>query len=173
MRIEYLAEHPDFIPTLARWQHREWACFHPGETLQDRIDQINNQIGSRQIPTTVAALEDSEVFGSASLVHNDLETRPDLSPWLAGVYVGSQYRRLGIGTALVTRIMLEAQELGASSLYLFTADQEKLYAGLGWKSFEQQMYHGYPIVLMKLDLSLSIKTVEPLDINTAKKIHPR
>ncbi len=153
MKIEYLADHPDFIPLLARWQHREWACLHPGETLQDRNCQLENQLGHKEIPTTFVAIEDGEALGSASLVVKDLETRSDLAPWLAGVYVGEQYRRRGIGTALVNQIMLEAEALGTTTLYLFTADQEKLYERLGWITFDRQIYHEQNIVIMKINLS--------------------
>lgn len=167
MKIEYLADHPEFVPLLARWQHREWAFLHPGETLQIRISQLENQLGHREIPTTLAAIEDGATLGSASLVTRDLETRPDLSPWLAGVFVGEQYRRRGIGSALVKRIMLEAEALGIRTLYLFTTDQEQLYARLGWKTFGQQIYHEQHIVVMKINLSAKTKQHESRNVRQA------
>ena len=163
MKIKYLSDYPDLVPLLALWQHREWACLHPGETLQIRISQLESQLGYRQIPTTLVAIENGEALGSASLVESDLEARPDLSPWLAGVFVGEQYRRRGIGTDLVKRIMLEAEALGTRTLYLFTTDQEQLYARLGWKTFGRQIYHEQHIVLMKINLSEKIKRCESHD----------
>lgn len=172
MKIEYLADHPDFVPLLARWQHREWACLHPGETLQDRIGQLENQLGHREIPTTIVAIEDGKALGSASLVVKDLETRSDLAPWLAGVYVGEQHRRRGIGTALVKQIMLEAKALETPTLYLFTADKEKLYARLGWKTFERQIYHEQHIVIMKINLSPVSNMHGSRNIREAQENHP-
>ncbi len=140
--------------------------------MQDRENQLENQLGHRQIPTTLVAIEDGETLGSASLVVRDLETRPDLSPWLAGVYVGKQYRRRGIGSDLVKRIMMEAESLGTPTLYLFTVDKEKLYARLGWKTFDQQIYHEQHIVLMKINLSAKTKRHESRDVRQAGENHP-
>jgi hypothetical protein len=34
MQIGYLADHQEFIPTLARWHHEEWAYLRPGDSLE-------------------------------------------------------------------------------------------------------------------------------------------
>ena len=66
--------------------------------------------------------------------------RPQLSPWLADVYVAIEYRRQGIGSALVQRIIAEALALGVETLYLYTADQQRFYERLGW-SLREHLYH--------------------------------
>ena len=71
------------------------------------------------------------MVGSASLIAQDMDTRPELSPWLASVYVAAEHRRQGIGSALVRRVAQEAAALGVETLYLFTPDQEHFYARLG------------------------------------------
>src|SRR3954467_6328091 len=137
MRIEYLSDHPEALPTLAQWQHAEWGHFRPGDTLEKRMVRLRRFSNGDQIPLTVVALDGNEVLGSASLIEHDMATRMELMPWLAGVFVGEQYRRRGIGAELVRRIMAEARGLKVPLLYLYTVHSEKFYAALGWSLQER------------------------------------
>ena len=83
MQIGYLADHRDFIPTLAQWHHREWAYLRPGDSVEARITRLRDACGHTAIPTVVIALIDSTLIGSAMLVAHDMDTRMDLSPWLS------------------------------------------------------------------------------------------
>ena len=152
MNLEYLEHHAQHIPALARWHHEQWSYLNPRRTLAERAERLQSHLGGRQMPTTVVAVEGETLLGSASLVENDLSTRMDLSPWLAGVYVPVEHRRRGVGSALVRRIVREAEALGYETLYLFTMDQERLYAGLGWTAFERAVYNDVGIVLMLYEL---------------------
>src|ERR1700704_3831226 len=105
MTIEYLADFPDALPILAEWQHREWGHLRAGDSLEKRRARLQGYSNRDRIPLTVVALEGGEVLGSASLVLHDMETRMELTPWLAGVFVGEPYRREGIGAALGPRIL--------------------------------------------------------------------
>lgn len=148
MRIEYLTDHPEALPILAKWQHAEWGHLRPGDTLEKRTVRLRGFSNGNQIPMTVVALDENEVLGSASLIEHDMETRMDLTPWLAGVFVGEQYRRRGIGAELVRRIMAEAKRLKVPLLYLYTVHSEKFYAALGWKLMERTSYRHQDIVIM-------------------------
>jgi len=97
--IEYLLDRQEFIPTLARWHHAEWGHLRPKETVEDRVIRRRLASGHRQIPTTFVAIADEQLLGSACLVRHDMDARPELSPWLAGVFVAPSQRRRGIGAA--------------------------------------------------------------------------
>jgi N-acetylglutamate synthase-like GNAT family acetyltransferase len=148
MTIDYLADHPHFVPTLARWQHEEWGYIRPGDSVEARTTRIDAGCERDRIPLTVVAIEDGEVRGSASLIHSDMDTRPELSPWLASVFVAPQFRRRGIGAQLVRRIMSEAGKLEVPLLYLYTVHSEKLYAALGWTVMERTSFHEQQVVIM-------------------------
>jgi N-acetylglutamate synthase-like GNAT family acetyltransferase len=152
MRIEYLADRPEALPTLARWKHAEWGHLRPGDTVEKRQARLAEMSKRDGIPLTVVALEDDEVLGSASLIENDMETRMELTPWLAGVYVGETYRRRGIGAELVRRIMSDAGKLKIPLLYLYTVHSERFYADLGWTFLERTSY---------LEQSVAIMTYRP------------
>jgi N-acetylglutamate synthase-like GNAT family acetyltransferase len=148
MTIEYLADHPEALATLAEWQHKEWGYTRPGDTVEARRARLEGWCNRDCIPLTVVAFEDGEILGSASLVLHDMETRMELTPWLAGVFVGEEYRRKGIGAELVRRIMEEAGKLDVPLLYLYTVHSEKFYAALGWTLLERSNYREQKVVIM-------------------------
>jgi predicted N-acetyltransferase YhbS len=148
MTTEYLADHPETIPTLAEWQHAEWGDLRPGDNVEKRAGRLRNFSNRDRIPLTVVALEGTELLGAASLIDHDMETRMELTPWLAGVFVGEPYRRRGIGGQLVRRIMAEAGKLKVPLLYLYTVHSERFYAALGWTLMERASYRDKKIVIM-------------------------
>jgi N-acetylglutamate synthase-like GNAT family acetyltransferase len=120
----------------------------PGDTLEKRMVRLAGMAKRDRIPLTVVALEGDEVLGSASLIPHDMETRMELTPWLAGVFVGEAYRRRGIGAELVRRILSEAAKFKVPLLYLYTVRSEKFYAALGWELQERTSYREQKVVIM-------------------------
>ena len=57
-----------------------------------------------QLPIAWVAHANGQLLGTAALRVHDLEGREDLTPWLGGVFVGSQFRRRGIGAALCATV---------------------------------------------------------------------
>jgi predicted N-acetyltransferase YhbS len=153
VRIEYLADHSQCVDQLARWHHAQWSYLNPARSLEERKNELARHNAPRQVPTTFVALQNGEPLGSASLVEHDLKRRTDLTPWLASVYVAPDYREQGLGSALVARVVEEAQALGFGTLYLFTTDRESFYGRRGWVTFEQSDCNGASIVLMSKALA--------------------
>lgn len=148
MTIDYLDDHPEAMGTLAQWQHQEWGHLRKDDTLEKRLARMQQFLNRDRIPLTVVALEAGEVLGSASLIDHDMETRMELTPWLASVFVGEPYRRRGIGAQLVRRIMAEAARLEVPLLYLYTVHSERFYGALGWTLAERTAYREQKVVVM-------------------------
>lgn len=153
MQIAYLADHPQYIPTVAAWQYAEWGHLNPGDSLPGRIERLGQHVGRPSIPTTLIAVENNVVMGSAGLVVNDLRSHPDLTPFMASVFVAPAYRGRGIATALATQMKVIAQELGFAQLYLITPDQQRLYARIGWIAQRDLEYRGEVVTLMAVTLT--------------------
>jgi GNAT superfamily N-acetyltransferase len=151
MEIKKLKDHPEYIPTLAKWHYDQWAYLSPGASLERRISFLASQIESDDIPETFVAVLGNTLLGSASLVPHDMETRMELTPWLASVYVATEQRKQGIGSALVRHVVREAARRGYQALFLFTPDQQALYASLGWSTFEKTEYRGYDVEIMTIN----------------------
>lgn len=149
MRIDYLADHLTYVPILARWHYAQWSTLEPGLTVEQWEARLQSH-SRKQIPTTFIAYSGEILLGSASLIAHDMDTRMDLSPWLACVYVAPEHRRQGIGTALVQRVVQEVRALGGDTLHLFTPDKEAFYARLGWSVVERTQYRGHQVVVMAL-----------------------
>jgi GNAT superfamily N-acetyltransferase len=152
MQIDYLADHPEFLPTLAQWHHQEWGYMRPGDSAEARAARTQRLLGHDEIPTVFVAFSGSVLFGSAMLIAHDMETRKDLTPWLAGVYVAPEHRRKGIGSALVGRVVECAERLGAARLYLYTPSAERMYSRLGWTPMERVEYRGSDVLIMQRSL---------------------
>ncbi len=151
MEIAYLADNPALIPELARLHRDQWGHLRPDETLEQRISRLEACCGRHGVPSVLVALEDGALVGSAMLIANDMDTRPDLTPWLAGVYVVEPFRDRGIGSALVRRVEADASALGVGRLYLYTPDATRFYEGLGWAVVERREYLGQPVDVMAKD----------------------
>jgi len=85
-------------------------------------------------------VDGDEPLGTGALVERDMETHPELSPWLGGVYVTPIARRRGVASAIVPHVMGCAVDFGMRDLYLYTASAERLYGKLDWRRLEITFY---------------------------------
>lgn len=120
----------------------------PGLTVEDLTRNFSEHLNRDRIPLTLIAFLDGQPAGTASIFIHDLDTRPDLSPWLAAVYVAPPYRQQGIGSELVKAVESAAQKLQIVRLYLFTPDQEHFYTHLGWSVLERVEFWNQTVVVM-------------------------
>lgn len=74
-----------------------------------------------------------EPAGFVSLIAANAPSRPDLSPWLASLFVHPMFRKNGIGTALVEHCAEYATTLGLSKIHLYTSSAVEFYRNLGWE----------------------------------------
>jgi GNAT superfamily N-acetyltransferase len=153
MRIEYLADHEELVPELASWHFAEWSFLQPNETLEERTLRLRRCCGHREIPTVVIGLLGNVLCGSGMLVAQDMDSRPNLTPWLAGLYVAPAYRRKGYGTKLIERVVQEAAALKAQALYLYTPNSEQYYCGRGWSVVERSKYRGADVSIMSRSIA--------------------
>ena len=152
MRIEYLADRPEHLRTVAEWLHAEWGSFTPGSTVETQIEQLRERSLRAAVPCAFVALEGDRPAGSASLLEHDMASRREWSPWLAAVYVHRDHRHRGIGSALTERVAEEARALGVRSLYLHTVDRQRFYERLGWTRLREETFKGWPVTVMVRDL---------------------
>lgn len=149
-----LKDRPHHIPTLAAWHHQEWSHLNPGATLLTRIDKMRScYLADAPVPKMFIWVEEDEVIGSAALLECDMDSRSELTPWLASVYVRQDSREMGIGAALVERVMAYARELGFAELFLFTPDKEHFYQNIGWQTLNHETYHDERVTVMKVELA--------------------
>lgn len=160
--VELLADHMEFVPLLADWHWAEWESEDPQGTPEKWAERLARRTRRDGIPTTLVAMSSpvsgavagvpagGHLLGSASLVEHDLPPRPDLTPWLAGVYVAPAWRGRGVGSALVRRAVAFTAALDIPRLYLHTSTAERLYAALGWEVLDRCQYAGQDMTIMAI-----------------------
>jgi len=152
MRIENIGDHLELIDTIALWHFREWGHADPTGSVQSWADGLRQRTHRDRIPATFVALEGTELLGSVTLTNHDMNSRMDLSPWLAGLYVKPEKRGQGIGSALTNHAVKVAALMGVNRLYLYTESARDLYRKLGWRSMAEDFYEGQVVTIMYLDI---------------------
>jgi GNAT superfamily N-acetyltransferase len=154
MRIELLENEPDALGAVAAWIHQEFPHEFVDVPLADWTRDLWDAQG-RNI-TSFVALENAQVVGTASLDANDLPVRPNLTPWLASVFVDPEHRSKGIASQLVARVEHEARDRGVTRLYLHTTDRESFYADRGWTVLERLTAWNLETVVMVKNLQNTV-----------------
>ena len=109
---------------------------------------MTERLNADGCPVALVSFDGEVPTGTVSLVADDLEERPQLSPWLAGLYVEPRYRRRGIGEQLVGAVLNHAKRCGYEHLYLFTPSRQSFFGRLGWSDFECLSRHGVEVSVM-------------------------
>jgi N-acetylglutamate synthase-like GNAT family acetyltransferase len=151
LKIINLRSAPEHVLTIAKWHHEQWGYLNPGGTVNTRVEKMQRYLTGVAMPSMYICVDGDKVLGTAALVESDMDSHPELSPWLASVYVRADYRRQGIGAQLVNKVVAVAKTLGHSPLYLFTPDQSHFYQHLGWQFIAQESYRGGEATLMKIE----------------------
>jgi GNAT superfamily N-acetyltransferase len=146
------SERPDLVPLVARWL---WDAFwlRDGYSFEETLNAVKVSITARPMPRTFILLADGELVGTASLAAQDLDERPDLTPWLAGVFVEPRARGRGYAVRLVAAVEEECRSASISTLWLYTNTAERIYARAGWQTVETVQHGGRSFALMRRDLT--------------------
>ncbi|WP_424812393.1 GNAT family N-acetyltransferase [Roseococcus sp. YIM B11640] len=150
-RIVSVAERPDLVPVVAEWL---WDAFWQpnGHTLEELLEVIGSAASDPGLPESFVLLAGDVPCGTATLAASDLEPRPDIGPWLAGVYVVPEARGQGCGERLVAAVENAAREAGHGALYLYTHDAAGFYEKLGWLAIEETMDSRQLVTIMQKQL---------------------
>ena len=152
VRISYLSEHPEYVQQLAQWLFKEWDSILGEGNPEARIKKLKAHMNRDELPIAWVAHANGQLLGTAALRVHDLEGREDLTPWLGGVFVASQFRRRGIGAALCATVEEAAQSRGIQTLYLFTLDKQEWYLRQGWTLLAPCVWHERPGDIMSKTL---------------------
>lgn len=153
--IHNLANVPEHMPVIAGWLNGEWGAIR-NEPIDQTLDLLKRATLKDRWPFVLVALENGTPVGTASLISDDMPTRPEFSPWLADVYVLKTKRKEGIGRKLVEAVEAESARLGLNKIYLFTASNTALYGLLGWQLLEHTEYRGESVRIMTKHLNLHL-----------------
>lgn len=150
-QIVAVSDRPDLAPLVARWRVDVFFAHPGGYTTEEMTALIlAPPVGPEE---AFVLFDDGQPVGTAGLVRSDLDARPDLTPWLAGLFVEPAFRGRGHATALVRQVEAFALAASVPVLWLYTSTAEPLYLRLGWQRAGLEQENGQAVVLMRRFLS--------------------
>jgi GNAT superfamily N-acetyltransferase len=146
--ISDLRQRPEFFDIVADRIWRAW-WKEIGYPLDCITGRLNENLNAEPIPIALVAHNGAEFLGTASVIASDLEQRPQLTPWVAAVWVEPQARSRGVGRALVGRAARDCFALGIARAYLCARPAlASFYERIGWMAIERDVgEHGLTIFI--------------------------
>ena len=137
--ISDLRQQPQFFDCVADRIWRAW--WEPnGYPLDTITGRLKENMRDTAIPLALVAHDGGSFLGTASLIGSDLDERPELTPWVAAVWVEEIARGHGIGAGLVDAAAGASFALGYPRTYLCArARMTRFYEGLGWTLIERRV----------------------------------
>lgn len=147
--ISDLRQRPEFFDTVADriWQASWKANGYPLDYISGRLCE---NMSDSDIPFALVAHDGQAFLGTASVIASDLAERPQLTPWVAAVWVEEEARRRGVGAALVERAVQDCFALEIGRAYLCARPRMSgFYERLGWTPIERDVGPHRLSVLMR------------------------
>lgn len=133
--------------TVARWRHEAFLA-EDGIAYEESRASLRALLEHQGYEVALLAEVGGEPAGICLFVRQEIDSKHDLTPWLASLYVAPAFRNRSIGQVLVRAIEAHARDVGCGQLYLYTVGAELFYARLGWIVRDRFDWHGTPMVLM-------------------------
>jgi N-acetylglutamate synthase-like GNAT family acetyltransferase len=88
----------------------------------------------------LVAEHDGKVCGNALVIESDESSRPDLTPWLAALWVDEGMRKQGLAGELLSEAIKRSAALDVERLYLIARPALRdFYATRGWEPIEDDV----------------------------------
>ena len=147
---------PELAEITGAWRWAEFFARHGADRESVLVAERAATRANSILPRILMSLSKGRPVGMATLAAQDLDTRPDLTPWLAGVYVLPEHRRQGHASRLVGAVEDLARTAAIPTLWLYTRSAEPLYRRCGWQLTEVFERHGRNYSLMSRELESAL-----------------
>ena len=150
--IAFLADHPDTIPTLAKWFRDQWPDYYAARS-QEQIEQdFLSDVSRDRLPVRLIAFESSKLAGTIVLREHGIEALPGSQPELGGLYVVESHRGHGIATELIRAGMKLALDQGYEIVFATTVAAAGILERLGWEFIKTVLHHDEQLALYQCKL---------------------
>lgn len=138
IQIVHLRDAMSLFPDVADRIWRAWSkpC---GESLAEVEQELAGVVAAATFPFTLVATSDGVFAGTVTAIATDLDERPELTPWIASLWVDPPFRGSGIARALVDRATMAMFAQGFPHIYLYAIPELRtFYRHLGWHLQEER-----------------------------------
>jgi len=134
------------IAVCARWRAETFSVLEASVEQEQRTLEAFAANQTRQV--ALIAKRGTVPVGTCLLVPSEIEPNHPVTPWLAGLFVTPEHRRLGAGAVLVRAIEEQARLRGFARIFLYTISAAGFYERLGWDLIERTDWKGFDTAFM-------------------------
>ncbi len=148
IEISPLKDRKEFCKDIAKSVFTEWQedfeMLTPLDT-QEKLFHFYRACNDNKVPYALVAHQGTKFLGCAVMLEDDMQMKPEWSPWLTTVFVEKEFRGKGIASMLINQILSDAfHKLSIKKLYLWTFSPRfaAFYERFGFKTEEVVEKHG-------------------------------
>lgn len=157
MRLDFLKNCPEVIPTLAQWLYKQWHTYDTSLTEEKLVSAFKTRLNTDSIPITFVVFKDGLPTGTISLKK---ETDPEFVDfpknlvWMGGFLVASEERNQGLGQELLRFSQKIAKQLGYQKLYFYTSNPANVpwYLKRGAQVLQERPFRNHKVTIMEISL---------------------
>ena len=150
--IQFLADHLDTIPTLAKWFRAQWPDYHAAMSQEEMELDFLEDASRDRLPIRLVAFESNQLVGTIILRDNGSAMPPEFQPELGGLYVVESHRGHGVATELVRAGMQLADKQGYETVFATTVVAAGILKRLGWAFLKTFVHEGEELSLYRCKL---------------------